>query len=837
MKLILLVPDRNICIIMGDFNAKVGEGIDAECGIGPYGHGTRNERGDMLASFCQANEMSITNTYFQQPNRRRYSWISPLDESRHQIDYFLINKSWLTSVINAKSCPGADSDSDHLLIKMKVRIKAIKQKQPSRPSRFNVELMKDDDSTASTDYNIETNNRFDALLKLWNENESLPEEIWTEMKKVYLETAESVLGTKKKKPPKPFLSNEVLDLIEKKRKARIENKKEEYKRLKREVRRTIRKDKSTWLENECAKITEANAEKKSKELFKHIGKVKRKNTICFQNQTLKDSNGETLTEMEQILSRWHEYGSSLFDSMDIRDENLEVQNFEPPPLRSEVENAVKKLKDGKAPGLDNIPGELLKYSGSSSMKALHHLCTTIWISGEWPTDWKRQEFVMLHKSGDTKDCTNYRTIALISHASKILLSIILNRLKAKVEMELSDCQAGYRKGRGTTDMLFVLQLIIEKIRNTEDEAFITFIDYSKAFDSVNHNHLFKTMIDLGFPQHLVSLISNMYTNQKATIRWNGEHSKFFDIKKGVRQGCILSPHLFSIYTEMIMRNADIDGMGVGIGGRNITDLRYADDTALLAHDLTSMKRILHRVNTEGKKAGLQLNAKKTKVMHINGNENVQNIKVNNTNLDYVKNFKYLGSIKENTGSCRQDVRTRIAMAKQKTLQLTNIWKDRGIPKSLKVKLLRILIWPVLLYGAEAWTLRKAEKEQIESAEMWFYRRILRVKWTEKRTNRSILEELSVQRQLLKEIDKRRLRYVGHANRSKHTHLMTTALQGKVEGKRRKGRPPISYIGNLIEASGLGSLQQIVGDSRDRAKWRKLVATRGAPTVDVGDGER
>ena len=183
------------------------------------------------------------------------------------------------------------------------------------------------------------------------------------------------------------------------------------------------------------------------------------------------------------------------------------------------------------------------------------------------------------------------------------------------------------------------------------------------------------------------------------------------------------------------------------------------------------------------------------------------------------------------------MRTRIAMAKQKTLQLTNIWKDRGIPKSLKVKLLRILIWPVLLYGAEAWTLRKAEKEQIESAEMWFYRRILRVKWTEKRTNRSILEELSVQRQLLKEIDKRRLRYVGHANRSKHTHLMTTALQGKVEGKRRKGRPPISYIGNLIEASGLGGLQQIVGDSRDRAKWRKLVATRGAPTVDVGDGER
>ena len=130
-------------------------------------------------------------------------------------------------------------------------------------------------------------------------------------------------------------------------------------------------------------------------------------------------------------------------------------------------------------------------------------------------------------------------------------------------------------------MLFVLQLLLEKIRTTTDEAFITFIDYSKAFDSVNHHHLFVTMSELGFPKHLISLIShNMYTDQKATIRWNGEHCDFFDIKRGVRQGCILSPHLFSIYTEMIMRKANIEDLGISIGGRNITDLRYADDTAL-----------------------------------------------------------------------------------------------------------------------------------------------------------------------------------------------------------------------------------------------------------------
>jgi hypothetical protein len=111
-------------------------------------------------------------------------------------------------------------------------------------------------------------------------------------------------------------------------------------------------------------------------------------------------------------------------------------------------------------------------------------------------------------------------------------------------------------------MLFVLQILTEKIRNTAQEAFITFIDYSKAFDSVIHDHLFKTMITMGFPKHLVSLIASLCENQKVTIRWNGEQCNYFQIKKGVRQGCILSPHLFNIYTDQILKEADMEGMGM-----------------------------------------------------------------------------------------------------------------------------------------------------------------------------------------------------------------------------------------------------------------------------------
>lgn len=472
---------------------------------------------------------------------------------------------------------------------------------------------------------------------------------------------------------------------------------------------------------------------------------------------------------------------------------------------------------------------------------MHHLCCKIWRNQEWPEDWKLQEFVMLHKSGSVKDCSNYRTIALISHASKVLLIIILNRLKLKIEQELSDCQAGYRANRGTTDMLFVLQIIIEKIRDGREEAFITFIDYSKAFDSVIHSKLMEILTTMGFPRHIISLIASLYQNQKGTIRWNGENCAPFNIDKGVRQGCILSPHLFNVYTEQIMRQADVDGLGVNIGGRDITNLRYADDTALLADNITSMKRILHRVDNAGQKVGLHLNAKKTKIMHIKGEESEDappNIKVNGTRLENVEHFKYLGSYKTADGTCSKDINARIGQAKQKMVQLNNIWKDKSIPTQLKLKILKCLIWPVMLYGCSSWTLRKVDEKKIEAAEMWFYRRLLRVKWTERRTNISVLEELKTQKEMLTMINKRKLKYVGHACRHKNTQLMSSILQGKIQSRRKQGRPTTSYIGNMTNGLGL-QLQQIAKDSQDRDKWRRIVVTAssGAATIATDDADR
>ena len=437
-----------------------------------------------------------------------------------------------------------------------------------------------------------------------------------------------------------------------------------------------------------------------------------------------------------------------------------------------MDNAVKSLKAGKSPGLDNVPAELIKSSGENAINAIHNLCCCIWKTCKWPNDWKQQELVMLHKAGSVKECGNYRTIALISHTSKILLHIILNRMKAKIEFELAEEQAGFRQGRGTGDMLCAIQVLLEKLNSKTQalqDAYIVFIDYSKAFDNVDHQALVTTLLNMGFPPHLVALIQALYNDQNAKIRWNGSHTAPFNITKGVRQGCILSPHLFSAYTEQVMRDADTDQQGIKVGGRKISNLRYADDTALCAEGHQEASRLINEINDVGEVKSLKLNVKKTKTLYI-GND-YQPIVIQNEEVERVEHFKYLGSIKTEDGFCTKDINARLAMGKQRMVQLENIWKDKTISMQLKLKLMKCLVWTVMSYGAEGWTLRQQDIQKIESAEMWLYRRLLRVKWEDKRTNVSILEEIGAKRELVSIVMKRKLSFFGHAIRNKKCTLM------------------------------------------------------------------
>ena len=190
-----------------------------------------------------------------------------------------------------------------------------------------------------------------------------------------------------------------------------------------------------------------------------------------------------------------------------------------------------------------------------------------------------------------------------------MLKILQARLQQYVNHEIPDVQAGFRKGRGTWDQTANICWIIEKAREFQKNMYFCVIDHTKALDCVDHNKLWKILQEMGIPNHLTCLLRNVYAGQEATVKTGHGTTDWFQIGKEVCQGYILSPCLFNIYAEYIMRNAGLDEaqVGIKIAGRNSNNLRYTDDTTLMAENEEELKSFLMKVKEESEKVGLKLN--------------------------------------------------------------------------------------------------------------------------------------------------------------------------------------------------------------------------------------
>src|SRR5574340_1259295 len=175
-----------------------------------------------------------------------------------------------------------------------------------------------------------------------------------------------------------------------------------------------------------------------------------------------------------------------------------------------------------------------------------------------PTGLEKFSFNSNPKERQCQKSSNYHTIALISHASKVILKILQARIQQYVNRELPDVQAGFRKGRGTRDQIANICWIIEKAREFQKNIYFCFIDYAKAFDCVDHKKLGKILKEMEILDHLTCLLRNLYAGQEATVRTGHGTTDWFQIGKGVCQRCILSPCLFNFFAEYIMRNAGLE---------------------------------------------------------------------------------------------------------------------------------------------------------------------------------------------------------------------------------------------------------------------------------------
>ena len=214
---------------------------------------------------------------------------------------------------------------------------------------------------------------------------------------------------------------------------------------------------------------------------------------------------------------------------------------------------------------------------------LHSICQQMWKTQQGPQDSKTSVFIPIPKKANAKESSNYRTIVLILNTRKVMLKILQARLQQYVNWEIPDVQAGFRKGRGTRNQIAHILGSQKMLENSRKKHLLLLVDCAKAFECVNYNKLWKILKGMRIPGHLTCLLRNLYAGQEAAVRTKHGTTNCFQIGKGVRQGCILSPCLSNLYAEYIMWNAGLDESqaGIKIAGRNINHLRYADGSTTL----------------------------------------------------------------------------------------------------------------------------------------------------------------------------------------------------------------------------------------------------------------
>ena len=377
----------------------------------------RNEAEDRLVDFCQNNSMFIANAFFQQPKRQLYTWTSLDGQYRNQIDYVLCNQRWRSAIQIAKTRPDADCGSDHELLIAEIKIKLKKTGKIIRSTRY-------DPTNVSHEYTVMVKSRFDGLDLV----SRMPEELWTEIRDIIKDEAIKNIPRSKKQKKAKWLSTEALKVAEERRKAKSNGDEIKFSQLDAEFQRIARRDKEKHMSERCKAIEESNRTGRTRDLFKKIGESKGKFKAKWN--TVKDKYGNDLTEKEDIKKRWYEHTEELYKKdSSITDTFVgTAAELERDILESEVKWALESITKNKASGVDDIPIELLTVLRDDAVKVMLVLCQQIWRTQQWPKDWKRTIYIPIRKKGSAKDCSNYRTIALIPHASKIILKILQARI-------------------------------------------------------------------------------------------------------------------------------------------------------------------------------------------------------------------------------------------------------------------------------------------------------------------------------------------------------------------------------------------------------------------------
>ncbi|VDO63472.1 unnamed protein product, partial [Schistosoma margrebowiei] len=369
------------------------------------------------------------------------------------------------------------------------------------------------------------------------------------------------------------------------------------------------------------------------------------------------------------------------------------------------------------------------------------------------------------------------------------------------------------------------RIIVEQSVEWNSSLYINFIDYEKAFDSVDRRTLWKLLRHYGVPEKIVNIIRNSYDGLQCKVVHGGQLTDAFQVRTGVRQGCLLSPFLFLLVVDWIMKTSTSEGKhGIQWTAQNqLDDLDFADDLALLSRTHEQMQMKTASVAAVSASVGLSIHKGKIKVLKFKA-ENNNPITLDGETLENVESFTYLGSIIDEQGGSDADVKARIGKARTAFLQLKNIWNSKQLSTNIKVRIFNTNVKAVLLYGAETWRTTTTTIKKVQVFINSCLRKILNIHWPDTISN-SLLWERTNQLPAEEEIRKRRWKWIGHTLRKSSNCITRQALTWNPEGKRTRGRPK-NTLRRIIEADMKTmnyNWTQLERIAQDRVGWRMLVS--------------
>ena len=837
-------------VVLGDLNARVGD-EEIEGIVGKYGVPDKNESGESMLNMCVENDLAVGNSFFKKRRINKYTWVRVERgrvTERALMDYVLVRKEMIGRLKDVHVFRGvAAGVSDHFLVEGKIVV-AKEWGNKLGGSRKEVVRVEELKGEKEVEYQEKVREIYDRV----KERELGPvESAWGLFKDSVLECASDVCGNRIVgggiRKGSEWWNERVKMKVEEKKRAYVEwlqcgnaESYERYKVKKAEVKREVKEAKRA-ADFRWGQSFGSDFEQNKKKFWKEVKRVRKGGSR--NEETVRDQNGCLVRENE-ARKRWAEYYESLLNVEDDREPDVRVREGIEVPVfddvnereitKDEVERALRETKVGKAAGVDGVRAEMLKKGGVTVLEWLVRLFNVCFLLSMVPVDWVCACIVPLFKGkGDVFECSNYRGISLLSVVGKVYGRVLINRIRDRTERVILEVQGGFRRGRGCMDQIFVVRQICEKYMAKGKDVYFAFMDLEKAYDRIDRSAMWSVLGMYGVDGKLLNAVKSLYEDSKAYVRVGNEMSEWFSVGVGLRQGCVMSPWLFNLFIDGVVRevNASVLGRGLGLVDERdhmweLNQLLFADDAVFVADSEEKLRQLVEEFGRVCERRKLRVNVAKSKVMRCTRGEDGarMNISLNGEVLEEVDQFKYLGSVVAANGRIEADVCHRVKEGCKTLGAMKRVMKCRGLGMNVKKVLYEKVIVPTVTYGSECWGMKVSERQKLNVFEMRCLRSMAGVSRIDRVRNEVVRQRTGVGIELARRVDMNVLRWFGHVERMENECLLKRVMNARVNGRGARGRPRLGWMDGVKRALGDRGMdvREARERARDRSDWRAIV---------------